>query len=107
MISANIERKLTTILSADVQGFSRLMGADEEATLHTRPIDAPQKKTCADVASDCGPESYQGVAGLPLAGAAMVASTPSMRTPILPGCTWNVSVCPARSTTSVRGPSPG
>ena len=30
-----IERKLTTILSADVQGFSRLMGADEEATLHT------------------------------------------------------------------------
>src|SRR5262245_47017451 len=33
--SANIERKLTTILSADVQGFSRLMGEDEEATLHT------------------------------------------------------------------------
>src|SRR5712691_1272474 len=35
MTSASIERKLTTILSADVQGFSRLMGADEEATLHT------------------------------------------------------------------------
>src|SRR2546425_10345597 len=33
--SAGIERKLTAILSADVQGFSRLMGADEEATLHT------------------------------------------------------------------------
>src|SRR3989442_3046264 len=32
---AGIERKLTAILSADVQGFSRLMGADEEATLHT------------------------------------------------------------------------
>jgi len=32
---ADIERKLTTILSADVQGFSRLMGADEEATLRT------------------------------------------------------------------------
>src|SRR2546426_5285846 len=30
-----IERKLAAILSADVQGFSRLMGADEEATLHT------------------------------------------------------------------------
>src|SRR5229473_5682053 len=30
-----IERKLTAILSADVQGFSRLMGADEEATLRT------------------------------------------------------------------------
>jgi adenylate cyclase len=32
---AGIERKLAAILSADVQGFSRLMGADEEATLHT------------------------------------------------------------------------
>ncbi len=31
----SIERKLTTIFSADVQGFSRLMGEDEEATLHT------------------------------------------------------------------------
>src|SRR5438093_6267901 len=30
-----IERKLAAILSADVQGFSRLMGEDEEATLHT------------------------------------------------------------------------
>src|SRR5712691_2766454 len=35
MTSASIERKLTTILSADVQGFSRLMGKDEEATLRT------------------------------------------------------------------------
>jgi adenylate cyclase len=35
MTSASIERKLTTILSADVQGFSRLMGEDEEATLRT------------------------------------------------------------------------
>jgi adenylate cyclase len=35
MISAGIERKLAAILSADVQGFSRLMGADEEATLRT------------------------------------------------------------------------
>ncbi len=32
---AGIERKLAAILSADVQGFSRLMGADEEATLRT------------------------------------------------------------------------
>src|SRR5438876_3839604 len=30
-----IERKLAAIRSAEVQGFSRLMGADEEATLHT------------------------------------------------------------------------
>ena len=35
MTPAGIERKLTAILSADVQGFSRLMGADEEATLRT------------------------------------------------------------------------
>ena len=30
-----MERKLATILAADVDGYSRLMGADEEATLHT------------------------------------------------------------------------
>src|SRR6266852_965509 len=35
MTSTNIERKLVAILSADVQGFSRLMGEDEEATLRT------------------------------------------------------------------------
>jgi hypothetical protein len=28
-----MERKLTVILSADVKGYSRLMGEDEEATL--------------------------------------------------------------------------
>lgn len=32
---ANIERKLTTILHADVHGHSRLMGANEEETLRT------------------------------------------------------------------------
>jgi len=35
MASQNIERKLTAILSADVKGYSRLMGDDEEATVHT------------------------------------------------------------------------
>src|SRR5215469_4390488 len=30
-----MERKLTAILCADVYGYSRLMGDDEEATLHT------------------------------------------------------------------------
>ena len=29
----NSQRKLTAILCADVQGYSRLMGADEEATI--------------------------------------------------------------------------
>src|SRR3989441_9663836 len=32
---AGIERKLTAILSADVKGYSRLMGEDEEATIRT------------------------------------------------------------------------
>ena len=31
----SIQRKLTAILCADVAGYSRLMGADEEATLET------------------------------------------------------------------------
>jgi hypothetical protein len=30
-----MERKLAAIFSADVQGYSRLMGQDEEATVHT------------------------------------------------------------------------
>ena len=30
-----MERKLTAILSADVKGYSRLMGEDEEATICT------------------------------------------------------------------------
>ena len=30
-----MERKLTAILSADVKGYSRLMGEDEEATIYT------------------------------------------------------------------------
>ena len=35
MAQNGIKRKLTTILSADVAGYSRLMGDDEEATLRT------------------------------------------------------------------------
>jgi adenylate cyclase len=30
-----VERKLAAILCANVHGYSRLMGHDEEATLHT------------------------------------------------------------------------
>src|SRR5712692_4445617 len=33
--SVGMERKLTAILSADVKGYSRLMGEDEEATIRT------------------------------------------------------------------------
>ncbi len=31
----DLRRKLATILSADVKGYSRLMGDDEEATVRT------------------------------------------------------------------------
>ncbi|MGI9422817.1 MAG: adenylate/guanylate cyclase domain-containing protein [Hyphomicrobiaceae bacterium] len=35
MADASVERKLTTILAADVVEYSRMMSTDEEATLHT------------------------------------------------------------------------
>ena len=35
MAPENLKRKLTAILSADVKGYSRLMGEDEEWTLRT------------------------------------------------------------------------
>ncbi|HEV8713044.1 MAG TPA: adenylate/guanylate cyclase domain-containing protein [Candidatus Binatia bacterium] len=38
MASQSIERKLAAILCADVKGFSRLMGEDEEATLRTLTV---------------------------------------------------------------------
>ena len=35
MVTQDFKRKLTAILSADVKGYSRLMGEDEDATVHT------------------------------------------------------------------------
>jgi len=35
MTTEDFKRKLTAILSADVVGYSRLMGEDEEATVRT------------------------------------------------------------------------
>ncbi len=32
---SDVQRKLTAILCADVVGYSRLMGADEETTIET------------------------------------------------------------------------
>src|SRR5438094_965193 len=68
MPTANVERKLTAILSADVKGYSRLMGEDEEATIRTltayhevlaalitqyrgRVVDAPGDNLLAEFAS--------------------------------------------------------
>ena len=36
MADEGFKRKLTAILSADVEGYSRLMGDDEEATVSSR-----------------------------------------------------------------------
>ena len=35
MTEEGYKRKLTAILSADVEGYSRLMGADEDTTIRT------------------------------------------------------------------------
>ena len=35
MTEESLKRKLTAILSADVEGYSRLMGDDEESTIRT------------------------------------------------------------------------
>ena len=41
-----MERKLTAILSADVKGYSRLMGEDEEATIRTLTAYRAVMTTC-------------------------------------------------------------
>jgi TolB-like protein/class 3 adenylate cyclase len=68
MTTQEVKRKLTAILSADVKGYSRLMGEDEEATVHTlnaykevmtnliqqsrgRLVDAPGDNVLAEFAS--------------------------------------------------------
>jgi adenylate cyclase len=43
--SEHVERRLAAILAADVAGYSRLMGADEEGTLL---LSSPSKKTLVD-----------------------------------------------------------
>src|SRR2546426_11419643 len=67
-ISVGMERKLAAILSADVHGYSRLMGENEEATIRTltayrevmtrliqqhrgRVVDAPGDNLLAEFAS--------------------------------------------------------
>lgn len=68
MATQEVKRKLTAILSADVKGYSRLMGKDEVGTIetlntykevmagliqhhHGRVVDAPGDNLLADFAS--------------------------------------------------------
>ena len=68
MVSEHFKRKLSAILSADVEGYSRLMGLDEESTIRTltqyrsamttliqqhrgRVVDAPGDNLLAEFAS--------------------------------------------------------
>ena len=41
-----MERKLTAIFSADVKGYSRLMGDDEEETIHTEFVWDNRRERC-------------------------------------------------------------
>jgi adenylate cyclase len=78
MTTQEVKRKLTAILSADVKGYSRLMGEDEKGTVralnaykevmagliqhhHGRVVDAPGDNLMAEFASvvdavECGVE---------------------------------------------------
>ncbi len=71
MTTQEVKRKLAAILSADVKGYSRLMGDDELETIHTlnaykeimanliqqhygRGVDAPGDNVLAEFASGVG-----------------------------------------------------
>ena len=59
MSTPSIERKLAAILSADVAGYTRLMGADETATLaalstHREVIDELIRQRNGRIASTAG-----------------------------------------------------
>jgi class 3 adenylate cyclase len=84
MVQEGFKRKLTAILSADVAGYSRLMGLDEESTIRTltnyrsamarliqqhrgRVVDAPGDNILAEFASvveavNCGVEIQRELA---------------------------------------------
>ena len=49
MTDNRVERRIAAILAADVAGYSRLMGADEEATLRT--LDT-YRRTISDLISE-------------------------------------------------------
>src|SRR5262249_32886337 len=89
-----IERKLAAILSADVQGYSRLMGEDEEATIRTltayrevmatliqqyrgRVVDSPGDNLLAEFASAV--DAVQGAVEIQRALQAKNAALPEVR----------------------------
>src|SRR5712691_6744209 len=89
-----MERKLAAILSADVKGYSRLMGDDEEATIRTltayrevmstliqqhrgRVVDAPGDNLLAEFASAV--DAVQGAVEIQRALTARNADLPDAR----------------------------
>jgi class 3 adenylate cyclase len=54
MAEAQVERRLAAILAADVAGYSRLMGADEEGTLARL---SPRRR-CARAVLECSPHRH-------------------------------------------------
>ncbi len=69
MSEEGVERRLTTILAADVVGYSRLMGEDEAGTLaalkaHRQElIDPKAAPRCSPGSAHGAPEVHCGVCG--------------------------------------------
>ena len=53
MATGRVERKLAAILAADVAGYSRLMGADEEGTLAALKAVADRRMVTAGASFAC------------------------------------------------------
>ena len=82
-----IERKLVAILAADVQGYSRLMGIDEENTLatlsaHRAITDALIEQHGGRICGTAGDSVLAEFASVPPYNAPLRSSM------ILPGPTW-------------------
>ena len=59
MAIERVQRRLAAIVAADVAGYSRLMGVDEEGTLsamksHLRDFINPKIEVCVRSARPCG-----------------------------------------------------
>ncbi len=107
MSEEGVERKLTTILAADVVGYSRLMEADEAGTLEwTGPMRSTGKSIAAvgEIAgappSEWSTGNYgSGQIGQSIAYArSKVTSLPQGNPPDFGFCVWTIS--------SIRSPPP-